>query len=84
MFKKSILLFFISSSAIAGAFGPRESKLIFESDKAYIQYRIDNTGKDMPWLVQAWVEDSKEKKQKNLRQLLLSLEWSLHPYSLCE
>ncbi|EJG3799237.1 molecular chaperone [Escherichia coli] len=64
MFKKSILLFFISSSAIAGAFGPRESKLIFESDKAYIQYRIDNTGKDMPWLVQAWVEDSKEKKTK--------------------
>lgn len=62
--KNLFLLSFISGSAIAGSFGPRENKLIFDGDKAYMQYRIDNTDTSMPWLVQAWVEDRNEKKIK--------------------
>ncbi|HAZ3609952.1 TPA: molecular chaperone [Escherichia coli] len=61
--KSIFLLSLLSNIAIAqGAFGPRENKLIFEGDTTYMQYRIDNTDKEKPWLVQAWVEDSKEKK----------------------
>ncbi|EHW7391862.1 Cro/Cl family transcriptional regulator [Escherichia coli] len=62
--KSLFLLSLVSSTAIAGSFGPRENRLIFEGDKTYVQYRIDNTDKDTPWLVQAWVEDSDEKKIK--------------------
>lgn len=44
------------------SFGPRENKLIFEEKQGSVSYRIDNTDKKLPWLVQAWVEDASEKK----------------------
>ena len=46
----------------AEAFGPRESKLIFDESRGEGSYKIENTGKKMPWLVQVWVEDESEKK----------------------
>ncbi|ELG03280.1 fimbrial biogenesis chaperone [Escherichia coli] len=46
------------------AFGPYESRLIFEGDKKSITYRINNTGK-LTWLVQGWIEDLKEVKTKD-------------------
>ncbi|HEF8785808.1 TPA: molecular chaperone [Providencia alcalifaciens] len=59
------LLFLMYNSAIAqGAFGPRENKVIFNGDSTFVQYRIDNTDKIVPWLVQAWVEDVNENKIK--------------------
>ena len=64
--KSLLLLFLLSSTALSqGTFGPRENKLIYEESKGYIQYRIDNTDKKTPWLVQAWVEDNKENKVKD-------------------
>lgn len=66
--KKLYLMFaisamFVSNMAMsAGAFGPRENKLIFNQEDASITYRIDNTDKEMPWLVQAWVEEAEENR----------------------
>lgn len=58
-----VLLFaLVETVYAAGAFGPREDKLIFDGSKTSINYRIDNTDKNLPWLVQAWVEDQDEKK----------------------
>ena len=59
-----LILFILFSKLALGAasFGPRESKLIFEEKSMKAYYRIDNTDKNLPWLVQAWVEDASEKK----------------------
>lgn len=62
-----IILLFLGFNKLATgseAFGPYESRLIFEGDKKNITYRISNTGK-LTWLVQAWVEDLKEVKSKD-------------------
>ncbi len=58
----SIFIFFTANSAIAGVFGPRETKLIYEGNSSFINYRIDNTDDKLPWLVQAWIEDAKEQR----------------------
>ncbi|CAD5789291.1 fimbrial biogenesis chaperone [Escherichia coli] len=42
-------------------FGPHESKIIFDGGRQSVNYSIDNTGKT-PWLVQAWVENTEEKR----------------------
>ena len=61
MFAMSVM--FVSNIAMsAGAFGPRENKLIFNQEDNSIIYRIDNTDKKMPWLVQAWVEEAQENR----------------------
>ncbi len=52
----------IQVSLAKDSFGPRESRLIFDGSKTSINYRIDNSDKTLPWLVQAWVEDKDEKK----------------------
>ncbi|HFP5151008.1 TPA: molecular chaperone [Escherichia coli] len=50
------------SYAEAASFGPRESMLIFDGRQSSTSYRIDNSDARLPWLVQAWVEDSSEKR----------------------
>ncbi|HDL7647801.1 TPA: molecular chaperone [Yersinia enterocolitica] len=56
------ILTFLNQSVFAASFGPRENRLIYEGDKGYISYRIDNTDNSKVWLVQSWVEDSTEKR----------------------
>ncbi|ENZ5952288.1 molecular chaperone [Escherichia albertii] len=56
-----LMIFFISQSAFAGSFGPRESRLIVAEGQSS-SYRIDNSDPDTAWLVQAWVEDATEKR----------------------
>lgn len=46
----------------AATFGPRESMLIFDGRQSSISYRMDNSDPQLPWLVQAWVEDVSEKR----------------------
>lgn len=53
---------FLNQSVFAASFGPRENRLIYEGDKGYISYRIDNTDNSKVWLVQSWVEDISEKR----------------------
>lgn len=58
-----IAFLFVSCSLLAaGAFGPTENRLIFDGNKSFISYQISNSDKKLPWLVQAWVEDSKENR----------------------
>ena len=61
-----LLLFCFNAIAQSGAFGPRETKLILDGAARSVEYRIDNTDKKLPWLVQAWVEDADEKKVSSL------------------
>lgn len=53
---------FLNQSVFAASFGPRENRLIYEGDKTYINYRIDNTDNNKVWLVQSWVESITEKR----------------------
>ncbi|EES3415488.1 TPA: molecular chaperone [Escherichia coli] len=63
-YQYSVLFVFLFSGVVQAAesFGPRESRLLFEEKKGNTFYRIDNSDKKLPWLVQAWVEDASEKK----------------------
>ncbi|HCQ8367313.1 TPA: molecular chaperone [Klebsiella oxytoca] len=56
----SSLLFMSNPVFSSEAFGPRENKLVFSGNSSSISYSISNSGKNIPWLVQAWVEDYRE------------------------
>ncbi|MEQ1928462.1 molecular chaperone [Escherichia albertii] len=55
------LLIVLQHSAFAGAFGPKESRIIFEEGKSS-SYNIENSDSKLAWLVQAWIEDASEKR----------------------
>lgn len=69
-----------SISFASGVFGPKESKVIFDGSRTSVQYQIENTDTKMPWLVQSWVEDSKE--QKTSRFTTAPLLFRVEPSSL--
>ncbi|MEH5468777.1 molecular chaperone [Escherichia coli] len=54
-----IIFLFFSQMSWGGIFGPKESVVIFDGKKTSATYHIENTSKDKPWLVQAWVENTR-------------------------
>lgn len=70
-YQYSILFAFLFSGIVqaAEAFGPRENRLLFDEKKGNTFYRIDNSDKKLPWLVQAWIEDASENKTTALTSI---------------
>ncbi|EFH4637573.1 TPA: molecular chaperone [Escherichia coli] len=58
----AIALYFQVVYGHASVFGPNESKIIFKENEGMAFYSIENTDPQKAWLVQAWIEDSNEKK----------------------